>query len=63
MPLDQPMFKTWMAKAEGDLTMARRAVASAPAVTDAACFHSQQAVEKALLIRQLLPQTPADSGP
>jgi len=38
----------WIARVGADLTMAQRALDSAPAVPDAACFHAHAAVEKRL---------------
>lgn len=38
----------WLIKAEHDLTTARTMLSTDPPVTDTACFHAQQCVEKCL---------------
>ena len=48
MPPKQELVRSWLTKAGNDLIMAERALAGEGAIVDAACFHAQQAVEKAL---------------
>jgi HEPN domain-containing protein len=45
---DDPEVAAWLAKADGDLRMARMALEAPDPLFDQACFHSQQAAEKAL---------------
>ncbi|MFH1529884.1 MAG: HEPN domain-containing protein [Pseudomonadota bacterium] len=45
---DDPEVAAWLEKADGDLRMARFALTTEDPLLDQACFHSQQAVEKAL---------------
>ncbi len=40
--------RAWVAKAEGDLLLARQSFAAATPVFDGICFHAQQCVEKYL---------------
>jgi HEPN domain-containing protein len=47
-PRDPEEVAAWLAKADGDLRMAAAAVALDDPLWDQACFHSQQASEKAL---------------
>ncbi len=42
------LVRDWLAKASSDLRVARREAAASDPATDAACFHCQQAAEKAL---------------
>ena len=45
----KPITAEWVAKAEGDLTTARRELAASESPNyDAACFHAQQCAEKYL---------------
>ena len=46
--LDDPEVAAWIAKANGDLRMARLAASDAEPLFDQACFHAQQSAEKAL---------------
>ncbi len=48
MPPKDELARAWLVKARNDLILARHALASDPVVPDGACFHAQQAVEKAL---------------
>ena len=45
---DDVEVAAWLAKADGDLRMARFAVNHVDPLFDQACFHAQQAAEKAL---------------
>ena len=45
---NDPEVDAWLVKADGDLRMARFALTTKDPLLDQACFHSQQAVEKAL---------------
>ena len=45
---DDPEVVAWLAKAEGDLWMARFAAGPSASLWDQACYHAQQAAEKAL---------------
>lgn len=47
-PRSEPEIMAWLAKANGDLIMARRAMAGELQLCDQACYHSQQAAEKVL---------------
>ncbi len=47
-PLEDAEVAAWIAKAGGDLRMARYAVAVDDPLFDQACFHAQQTAEKAL---------------
>lgn len=46
-PKDE-LVRAWLIKARNDLSLARHALAADPPLADGACFHAQQAVEKAL---------------
>lgn len=58
MPPKLELARAWLVKATHDLETADRALAE-PALPDTACFHAQQAVEKALkavfVIREVEP--------
>jgi len=45
---DRAFAEKWLVKAARDLVMADRALTLPDALTDMACFHAQQAIEKAL---------------
>ena len=45
---DDPEIVAWFAKVADDLRIARLALDDVPPVIDPACFHAQQAAEKAL---------------
>jgi HEPN domain-containing protein len=46
--LKKTALTRWLAKASNDLTTARTMLTTNPPVTDTACFHAQQCVEKCL---------------
>jgi HEPN domain-containing protein len=49
--MDEPLktaVSRWLIKAEHDLTTAQTMLSVVPPVTDTACFHAQQCVEKCL---------------
>ena len=48
MPSERSEAREWLTKAHDDLASARILVAHEPPVLSTACFHCQQAVEKAL---------------
>ncbi len=48
MPPDPAIIRPWIVKAEGDLRLARLALAAKPPLLDGACFHCQQAAGKAI---------------
>ena len=48
MPPDHDMVRQWLLKATNDLESARRLLAGNEPITETACFHCQQTVEKAL---------------
>jgi HEPN domain-containing protein len=48
MPPKDELVRAWLVKAQRDLVVARYALTGNPSVPEAACFHAQQAVEKAL---------------
>ncbi|TAK36226.1 MAG: HEPN domain-containing protein [Lysobacteraceae bacterium] len=49
--------QSWLAKAHSDLLSAQILIANDPAILDTACFHCQQAAEKAIysFVLALLP--------
>ena len=48
MPPEWELVREWLGRALADLRGAEVALAGAPLITEHVCFHSQQAVEKAL---------------
>ncbi|HUU99125.1 MAG TPA: HEPN domain-containing protein [Phycisphaerae bacterium] len=48
MPPKHELVQAWLRKARNDLITGERALGGQPSVRDTACFHAQQAVEKAL---------------
>ena len=48
MPPELELVRAWLSKGHSDLLLGERAVTGEPALTDLACFHAQQAMEKAL---------------
>ena len=48
MPPLWELVREWLARAQADLHGAEVALAGSPLITEHVCFHSQQAVEKAL---------------
>lgn len=57
-PPDDPEVAAWLAKAEGDLQMARFALRPDAQLWDQTCYHAQQAAEKglkALIVALALP--------
>jgi HEPN domain-containing protein len=48
MPLEWELVREWLHRALADLRGAEVAIAGNPLITEHVCFHSQQAVEKAL---------------
>jgi HEPN domain-containing protein len=48
MPPKDELVRAWLKKARNDLLTGERALVGQPPVADTACFHAQQAVEKAL---------------
>ncbi len=48
MPPDLELVRGWLERSQADLQGAEVALAGEPLITEHACFHSQQAVEKAL---------------
>jgi len=58
MPLDLDAAADWLAKVRGDLRMTEFALLASPPLGDQACFHAQQAAEKALKSVLVAHQTP-----
>ena len=48
MPPDLDLVRQWLERAKADLDGAEVALAGRPLISEHACFHAQQAVEKAL---------------
>jgi len=59
MPPKHELTRAWLKKARNDLMTGERALEGQPPVADTACFHAQQAVEKALkallVVREIEP--------
>lgn len=58
MPPELAEVREWIRKADRDRRMAELGLAESPAITDAAAFHCQQAVEKLLKAYLIFRQEP-----